>query len=180
MRHTLLPLNERKTLQREYKIRLVIVLCFLLSIAGLIGITALFPAYIHARDLEQSELGKATLIKNSKDAQGRSAIETELRADELILSKLSKDVMNYRASSAIQSIIAARGQNNFTYFSYSQSGTSTAMVVLQGKAPTRDELLSLKNRLLNILPQSKVDLPLSELARSKDIDFSMRLTYKLP
>ena len=37
MHHTLLPLNERRALQREYHIRALTVLCFTLSLAGIIG-----------------------------------------------------------------------------------------------------------------------------------------------
>ncbi len=180
MRHTLLPLNERKTLRKDYFVRLLTVLCFLISVSALLGAATLFPAYLSARNLENAEQGTVKQIKASKEAQNRNDIESRLRSDQLTMTRLLGSLNSYRSSDAIQAIAGARGTITLTSFSYNQLGTSTAVVVIQGKAPLRDDLLGFKTRLLTTFPQSTVDLPISELAESRDIQFSMKITYQLP
>ena len=53
-------------------------------------------------------------------------------------------------------------------------------MVVQGIAPTREALVSYKNRLEGLTIGNKVELPISELAKSKDIRFSLRFTRTLP
>lgn len=178
MRHTLLPLNERKTLRREYFLRLLIVLFFMISTACLIGAIALLPAYLHSRDLAQSELDLANRTLDSKDAQGRTQIDMELKNSANLVSKLDSEAKEYKASQAIEQIIALRGLTKLITITFEQQGTSTIQIGMQGTSPTRTELLDFKSRITNAYPQAKIDLPIGELAKSKNIDFSMRLTYK--
>ena len=165
-------------MRRDYFVRLLIVLCFLLSLSALIGAAALFPAYLSARNLEQSEQGTVSEINSSKEAQNRAAIDAKLRSDQAVVTRLLGNANNYRASGAVQTIVGERGAVTLTSFAFTALGTSTAIAVLQGQALTRDELLAFKARLLTAFPQSTVDLPLSELAKQKDIEFSMKITYK--
>jgi hypothetical protein len=50
-------------------------------------------------------------------------------------------------------------------------------VVLQGKALTREGLIAFKKNLEQDKRFSGVELPISDLAKSKDIPFALRLSY---
>lgn len=180
MRHTLLPIEERKALRKDYFVRLLIVFCFLSSVAFLVGSVSLFPAFINVKNLEQIEKDTGAALRASRETENRASVEAQLKKDALVLNKLQGPISSYRPSEAIRSILNERGPLLFTAFTYSQTGTSTVSVVVQGKAANRTDLLNLKTRLLAAIPRAKVDLPISELARSKDIPFSIKITYPLP
>lgn len=180
MRHTLLPLEERKALRRDYWERLLCVFFVLFTLVFVAGMVVIFPVYMSAVNVEKSEQAMVAQIRASKEAQGRGTIEAELRKDGLLASKLSENVKNYRPSEAIRVIVGERGSSNVTSITYNIQGTSTIVVVLQGRAETRNSLIEFKERIAAVLPHAKIDLPLSELAKSKDIAFSMKVSYPMP
>ena len=180
MRHTLLPLHERKSLRIDYYMRLFITFFSLVSVAGVVGIGALFPAYIHALVREQEHLTAAQQLKRSNDESGQTDIENQLRADNAILKRFTVQTHAVRASAAIASIVALRGTVRITSFVFGTVSTTTVSVMLQGKAPTRADLLAFKSRLENILPAGKTELPISALAKSTDVVFTMNLNFQSP
>ena len=181
MRHTLLPLNERKALRSEYRVRLMIIILFMFSLAGVIGIGALFPAYVRALSEEKVQIDVANKLKAAQKIQGITAMEDELKSDQRVLITLPKSG-GARISAVAQSIVGLRQSIKLNSFNFTQPGnaTSTVTVFMQGFAPTRNDLLSFKTRLETTLPGAVVDLPISELAKSTDIQFSIKVTYKLP
>ena len=180
MQHTLLPATERRALRREYRVRVLIVLCFMASLAGLIGIGSLFPTFMRASLEEQSTLSVIASLKKVKDDSGMTKIEGELADDEALLAALEKHIGTALLSSVVEDAISARGSLQLTSFSLNRASTSTVVVVLQGTAQTRDALLAFKSRLESRVPGTKVELPISELAKSSDIPFSLRVTEPLP
>ena len=58
--------------------------------------------------------------------------------------------------------------------------TSTAVIVMQGVAPTRESLVAFKTRLEGLSPGNQIDLPISGFARSKDLPFSLKVLHHLP
>jgi hypothetical protein len=59
--------------------------------------------------------------------------------------------------------------------SFTAVGTSTVEVVIRGTADTRDALVLFKRRLEQDPLISSVELPVSDLAKSKDITFALKL-----
>ena len=179
MHHTLLPIPERKALRTEYRIRVLVVLCFMLSLAGLIGIAALFPAFVRASSEEHSQFDTVASLQKDKKDSGVSQIEAELSADSALLKGLATAPQGARLSSVIEGLVGSRGTLQFTSLAVSRAAGGFS-VVIQGLAPTRDALLAFKSRLEAMAPGNKVTLPISELAKSADIQFSIQLTESLP
>lgn len=175
MRHSFLPNQEQKILKRGYRIRATIVLLFFLSIAGLVGIGSLFPSYIHVYTEERSELEKVASLRENKDTSGLVAIEKELQSDTAKISVLSKISTTVHPSSLIEDMVNTRGQVRLTSIVLSSVSTSTAVIVIQGVAPTRESLVAFKTRLEGLAIGNKVDLPISGFAKSRDIPFSLRV-----
>ncbi len=178
--HTLLPLHERKILRREYRFRLVIVLCFLISVAGIVGTGSLFPAFVHAvlaeRDAENS------LILLTKDKKGSTVadVERNLNANKALLVSLTDSTHGQDFSFVVQTIVGLRGPIRINSAMLAKMGTSTATVTIGGIAPTRDSLLAFKSRLESIASGHKVSFPVSVLAKSTNIQFSIQITTPLP
>lgn len=180
MQHTLIPLQERKALRREYRLRAAIVLCFMLSFAGLIGIVSLFPAYISMSVKERSELDAVAALKKQKDVSGMATVEGTLKADAALLGSalpLSKGTM---PSAVIESVVAARGPVRISALTIGGGGDDPFDVSIQGVAPDRDTLLAFQSRLEALAPGNKAVLPINQLAKNSNIPFSIELSEKLP
>jgi hypothetical protein len=179
MYHTLVPQYERMALRREYRLRSFVVLCFALSIAGIVGIVTLFPAFLLTSVEEKSAESDLLLIKKAKDVSGLTAIQQKVASSQSLLSVLSTGIDQYRLSVLIEEIVAEKRTVKINSLALSLVSTSTVNISIEGIAPTRDTLLAFKSRLLSIRPQSKVDLPVSGLAKSTNIPFSIQMTQKL-
>ncbi|MEA2715598.1 MAG: hypothetical protein QOG91_626 [Candidatus Parcubacteria bacterium] len=180
MHHTLLPLNERRALQREYHVRALTVLCFTLSVAGIIGIGSLFPAYIRAGIEEQSALGDLASIAKAKDVSGLSDIQKNVAAGARLLSALSDSSGRPRTSALVAAVVGQRGNIGITALTILYVSTSTVNVTILGQAPTREALLAFKSRLETEQQGNKVNLPPSTLAQAANIQFSIVLTKSVP
>lgn len=182
--YTLLPEDEIKTLRKEYHIRLFITVVFFISSFLTIGIFSLIPSYIYTNSMEDKIAQKASDIEKNRKASGIDAIERELISDNKKIKKLISDSSNTASYlNLIQSIISSR-KPGITIDSFNISkgeGTSTPIVIIfQGKSPTREALISFREGLELERNFSKVELPISDLVKNKDLTFSIRLeTRKL-
>ena len=92
MYHTLLPLVERNALRREYRMRAGIVLCFMVSVAFLIGIVSLFPAYIRVMSEERSAEATMKSTSVAKNKGELTDIEKSVSENKALLDLLSNDL----------------------------------------------------------------------------------------
>ncbi|MEK7641957.1 MAG: hypothetical protein AAB365_03120 [Patescibacteria group bacterium] len=179
MRHSFLPIQEQKTLKRGYRLHAAIVALFLMSVVGVVGICSLFPAYIlvSAEERSQTMLGRSL-----EDADGsQSAVfARDLERDSKLVRALTSSQAGTKPSLLIQDVVSARASVSITSVMLSELSTTSATMIIQGIAPTRESLVSLKTRLENLGIGNKVELPISELAKSRDIPFSLRFTRSLP
>lgn len=174
MQHTLIPQKERRILRREYRIRAFIVFCFLLSVGGLIGSATLFPSFIFTFNEEKDQLSLLSSIRETKDESGVTALELDFKRDNSLISVLSKESKVPRPSTSIQSVIGLRGPVKINAISVDTPTPEDLVIIIQGIAPNRDSLLAFKSRLEE-LAGGGVELPVSDLAKSKDLQFSMRI-----
>jgi len=180
MRYTLLTTKDQKSLGREYTIRLLVVFCFLLSLAGIIGSVSLFPSFIQAYLEEREERSAIVALKKDNDKSGINEIQDELRKDMQYVKILSEESDHVRFSALIQGVVSLRQNVRLSSLTLSRTSTTTVTVSIQGLAPTRDSLIAFKSRLENLTPGNQVDLPISELAKSRDIVFNMRVSALVP
>ena len=179
MRHTFTPKSQRALLDREYRARAAATLAIAMASAAVIGIVSLLPAFISVSATEKSALETIAADKtgSSTDAE---ATQSELSAAGSLVSLLSSNRGAPRLSDAIRQISSVRSNISLYSFSIDRDGTGSIVAVVQGMAPTRAELISFQGRLENLAPGASVELPISELAKSSNIDFSIRLVAKLP
>lgn len=163
-----------------YRIHVIIVALFLLSVVGLIGLGSLFPAFISAYSEEHVQLDMVASLKESKDTSESSKIQKELQADGAKITVLRQVAATVRPSAIISRVVEVRGPVRISSIVLSDVSTTTALIVMQGVAPTREALVTFKTRLEGLSPGNKVDLPISGFARSKDLPFSLKVTHKLP
>ncbi len=176
MNYTFLPYTEELSLKRKYRIRVLVVLLFFLSVACVIGIGSLFPAYIHASFEEGLHLRDIAALKNGGVVDTLKATEQDLSASTALMSNLSGSIVPGPFSGAIADITSVRGDIQIYSFTLSQSAPGKLSIVVGGFAPTRSSLLAFKSRLTNMAPGVSVTLPVSELARDTNIQFYIQVT----
>lgn len=143
----------------------------MLSFAGLVGFISLFPSYIKVAS-EHAE-SERIVNKSSGIDSSLEQFRFELENDAILLESLTSN-QSLKYSDIILSTISARGSVAITAVSFEDTASSTVSLVIQGVAPTRDDLVEFKTRLENMSVGNTVVLPVSELAQSKDIKFSLR------
>ena len=169
-----MPLPDQKKLKRMYRTHVAIVVLFFISLSGIIGCAALFPTYIQVYN-------QARDARESSSAGGDTAgtkiggIQHELEAHKQLVAALDT-VTGAPMSVIVQNIAAIRGTVSINSILVDRVASSSAVIVVQGKAPTRESLVDFKKRLEDARPGTKVELPISDLTKSKDISYSLKIT----
>ncbi len=183
--YTLLPEHEMKSLRHEYRTRLFIVALFFISCGIALGIATLIPAYILSSAKEGRAQAEATELFKKNKVSGTAQAEKDLVRSQTIVKKIIVEEGRPMYSDILQGILAYRS----TYISITSldlsrptevagaTGTTTpAEIIIQGKSATRESLVAFKKSLEGDKKFLKVELPLSDLAKSKNITFTMKLT----
>ena len=179
MRHSFLPTKEQAVLKKMYYYHVVIVMLFLLSVAGLIGVGSLFPAYIYVSTEAQSQSRMVSSFKKDQSNSNTIRMQKELQTDAATIRTLVGASAGFQPSDVIEQMVKVREVTRYSSIILSDMGSSTATVIVSGVAPTRESLVALRDRLEALSAGNKVDLPISGFARSKDIPFSLKVTYAL-
>ena len=92
--YTLLPEKEIRELKREYRIRLFISILFFISIAIVIGIFSLMPAFIMSYSQEKSALNQIELVRKNRNSKEIENIIKELKQNSDDLKKINLNINN--------------------------------------------------------------------------------------
>lgn len=180
MSYTFLPYSEQQNIRREYRIRVLIVLFFFLSISLIIGVGSLFPAYVYAILEEKNHLNQVAAFKKTADAAAITSTRKQLTESGVTLDSISKTLESDIYSQTITGIVAMKGNVKLNSFIIEHPSPTTVTIVLGGVANTRADLLAFKTRLQGLPGKVAVDLPISTLARDTNISFNLQITQTLP
>lgn len=172
MHLTFLPNKEKDVLRREYFVRILIVGCFMLSVAGVIGMIFLYPSFSSALSTKKSAL--LSVVEDKTD-ENIISMSKELSFDNRLLMFFGTQEQELLLSSVINEIVSVRGSVRLKSLNIERVSTTSVAIVVSGIASTRQSLLSFKNRLESSMPGSMVELPVSELADQTDIKFSLAI-----
>lgn len=167
----------KHSLRGEYLLRLGIVFGWLLTTAFCIGILTLIPSFVfttarHSTLEDQHRLMQAKVGGVNTEEGGEGAPVALLR-ERLEVLAASKD--KQRLTEALLSVLTYRGDAiALTSISYSKASGETQLSI-KGTALSRDALLSFEQALEEDDRFDSVDLPVSNLARERDILFDITL-----
>ena len=179
--YTLLPEQQIKGLEKEYHIRVAILLTFFLAGAVWLGIASLFPSYIISVVQEKNAESQVTSIQKTATLPAIADTAQAITDANAMISRVNNGEDNVLFSSIIENIDNHRTVGiTLTDFelAHDPSGSSLTQttVSISGHADTRDELVAFKYALDNDTEFSTVDLPISDLSASEDIKFTISLT----
>lgn len=174
----LLPKKEKKRLYREYLIRLVTLYIFFIIIISTVALLLLSPSYylVHLKGNILEEQAKAYEKDSTDEAQSSTKIAlVDIQEKLLILSDGGDDVMLHEIISTI--INGAGNGVSVTNVAYRNSGQEDVMsnITIKGVADRRESLRAFSQYIEDYEKVSSVDLPVSSLAKERDIDFEINI-----
>lgn len=175
----LLPKNYRRRVKNEYLLRVVVIALALILTASVIGAALLIPSYFLSRSKKNAILEQAELIERSiARSEGEVSFEM-LRKTRDRLTFLSRDRERTTIIALIKTIIEEEPSGIvLSDISYSREGEG-ATIAVSGSAKRRDDLISFRSALNRNDQFLSVTLPVSDLARSSDIRFTITFKVKI-
>jgi hypothetical protein len=173
----LIPPIVRKAVITEYWIRVVSVWLYIVSVVSTALVFFALPVFI----IVTSQVD--TYAKTSAEAAQRVA-DYDLSAGSLVRANVAAQKIfelreTNRYSDVIKLIESLQGDNiSLDSFTLNLSKDSAVAVQVTGQADTRKALSDFRDTLLSQENISEVILPISNLARDKDIKFSISITFK--
>lgn len=171
----LIPPGTKRSLRIEYWVRVLSVWSILWSIALVVGIGILYPAYILISsqvsaygDFAKMASQEAATIQNVST----SLVQASLQAKEIVDNSAMPVFSEY-----IKSFESLQGTGiKLNKIGLKRNDSGVEPVSLMGMADSRQSLASFRDRLLAEKFVTSVDLPISNLARDKDIQFTILVT----
>ncbi len=179
--YTLLPKHDIDVLKNEYRIRVITLLMFFISCSIVGGIVALIPAYLYSYNQEKDSLKKLNQAQQSKESSGIYEVIKNLEAAEKLVAKLKEDSPIVEISSTLDRVLMhANGLVSVSAFqiNITKSASSSAEIVIQGRSKTRETLLTFKKNLEQDTMFYDVEMPISDLARTKESTYAIKLKLK--
>lgn len=173
----LIPEVVRTQIVKEYWIRVATVFFFMLAVASVLMAVFALPVY--------------TLINAQVSAYTESASAAAARVAEYDVSSAALVDANNMA----QKMTALRNLKNFTNlvsviegeagegvkvsgFSFARETDTLSPILVTGEAKTRQDLANFRDSLLKQPEIAEAVLPISNLAKDRDIDFTLSIKLK--
>ena len=174
----LLPENEKKKILQEYALRRYIVILMFFFVSGIISVIVIFPSnflsILKATEIEgqikavnkSSILGEAEKLNQTLKDTNLKLTALQVPSNAISIEDVLQKVLNKKTSD-----IKIR---SFSYKKSVETGAST--VVITGTASDRESLSQFVNNLGHEALFTKVNLPVSNLTKNKNPDFTIQLT----
>lgn len=178
----LLSLEIRKGVHKEYLIRLISVALLLVSFCVVAGVLLLIPAYLNAR----SELLTVKYEIEETRNSGLAVVDIESQARATAINARAKFIAGQNNSAIEQYIHYTAAMNQLpTSLVYSRVNFEAQptddgfdQLSVSGFAPTRSVLASAIDQIQDLEWVNQVEYPFSSLGQSRDIDFTLTVSYQ--
>jgi hypothetical protein len=173
----LIPPAAKKKIIIEYWLRVISVWFYMWSAAILGSVAIMFPAYVLINSqvsvYEQSAQSASEKVASFEEVKKQIERSNELAIkmqNQLLLPRMSEYLALFRSLEGGGVVI--------TNIDMSRTDTVFAPISISGQAQSRQALASFRDRISADSRVEKVDLPLSNLAKDRDIQFSLVVTLK--
>jgi hypothetical protein len=176
---TLIPIEQKKKLIVEYRVRLLIIGVFFVTVIFFLLTTLLLPSYLTVRSSflsalqTQEEVTRVVVEKNKGDL---SHVIEDLRKNLSVA-----DIGTHEPTVLFEVISSEKGEKiKLQEFTYSAKELPSQFIIrIKGFAPDRKSLTLYQKNLLKHGEFTKVDLPIANLAKDTNINFDMVIVGNL-
>lgn len=177
--YKLLPEEERVKVAHEYALRRAALWLIAFILIGAVALSGLLPSYLLTRARRDEVLARLSVVGAKEESAESVAAATWLKKARIELETLEPKLDSDRISVLFEEVIRDKPAGiRLTNISYNKSANK-ASFALSGVASDRQALLSFESILQDSEAFSDVALPVSNLAKDKDLSFQIKLMPKL-
>lgn len=178
MHHTLLPETYHNELRRDYRRRAIFILCITTLIAVIIGLISLFPAYINSLLFGYDQSERVESLDAGISNTGFTKMNLmEIKNSAILAITASTSISDIDHANVADVITSLRGKVSIDSLLMTNQNNGVSVVV-RGIAPKRSDLIDFSARLESDKRFEAVDLPVSDLAKSNNVPFSIKAWIK--
>lgn len=155
--------------------RLGVVSLMLFVAVMIVGFASLLPAYFVAQTKLDALTVQASLIEQSLEQRDAGMSIGAVRSANLKLAALQVHNDEVNIEELVRAVLASKPANISLFSLQFETRDDEAELLLEGRASDRDTLLSFRRALEGESRFVSVKLPISDLAQTRDIDFSLKL-----
>lgn len=168
--------DHKKVLIKEYRIRIFTVLFFGMFFVLLASSIALLPANFISKVKLTDVRGNESNIKDEETQA--SILEEKIKRVNFLAFKLKSDPQIVLLKDKISAIVSNKDNVIINSFKFERVVSDGSLKIsVSGIAPKRENLISF-SKYLESVGFSKVDVPISGLAKNENIPFSISFTDK--
>ena len=171
------PETQKKMMRREYRVRLVTTSLIFVSVALVVAIVFLIPSLVLSQSRKNTTVQQLETFKGFAELQETNESFEELRIANEKITLLSLGGGGVSVEDILDTIAYVKPTAiSVSGISMSQRVVEDVLeqsVTLSGVADTRTDLLSFVELLEKEELFSNVDLPISNLAKEREISFSL-------
>lgn len=176
MRNLLLE-KDKKTLQKEYFLRVALVSLSFSVFVIIIGIVFLLPSYFISVTKEKAIKNQTEITQASIDIREQSAQTTELLVTQEKLKLFSLDANKTLITNIFETVVVAKPKGvQLSRLFLSKHKEQEDDLIIEGIALNRETLLSFQKKLEQESFFETVELPISRFASDQDIVFEIQIT----
>jgi hypothetical protein len=171
-----LPDILKKEIKTDYQLHkwfVIVVAIFFLQVTFLISF---LPSWVNSYSKEKELTDQVSSMSKSSSYQNADAASSVIESTNAKLKIISTNLGYPKITPLIKSILTNKAQGILiSEIIYASSNATSAVISFGGVSNSRESLIKYADTLEQSKTFKKVDLPISNLAKNKDIDFSINL-----
>lgn len=176
----LLPTKEKKRLGTEYMLRAWITFLWIIFFLGVFGTVLLLPSFIVSVVKEQSSKDKIINLQKREDFNINKETEKLIMDTNQKIETITPFLNNkFEASDIFKKILENKDTNiKIKTLSYGLGQDGVITIQIKGISNTRESLIQFLKKLETQDIFAKIDLPVSNFVKNKDLEFDFGLKIK--
>ena len=172
-----LPNNLKKILAREYHVRMLIVAMALLLGVLLLCMVSILPSWLISGIKKQELESKVASLEELPKFSHTTEVSNTIQSTNKLLGAINTTFVYPTVVPYLNTVLVKKVSGvQIINFSYTTVDASHATISLGGTSATRSALVSYVKMLQDSGQFSKVDLPVSDLAKDTDISFVLHIS----
>ncbi|MCC2630954.1 MAG: seg [Candidatus Paceibacter sp.] len=174
----LLPDNEKKLIDKEYKLRRAVLVVGACIAVVFILIMVLVPSYIMAF-FRTKAVDSGMLVQDSQTEKNAAELARQIEDAKVLTKVLAPKTVSVVPSNIIPLLVSHKSdRNSITDIQFTRNTDGTAKVLVQGIAKTRESLSTFTDALSKEPTITAVDVPVSNFAKDANIEYNFTVSVK--
>ena len=170
---------EKKKILKEYHLRLTIVVMVFVILIQVSFLIFLFPSWLVSFYKEKDFSSQSDELNKSLSTLDISSTTSFIKSFNTKIGIINDSLEYPKFVPILDDVLAKKtGAIRITGMYYTVNSINSGTLTLEGIGDTRESLVSFSDSLKTIGYFKKVDLPISNLAKDKNIDFTISINIE--